>query len=189
MKTSCRRLRICLLGVVIIGITLLLQGETYFVSVDGSGFSPASLTIQAGDTVQWENVDDFDFPHTTTSTLDLLDPDYWNYLLSGLGDTAAKTFYTPGVFSYTDQADVGIGTITVNPALAPVINLEAPRLEAGQFLFDVTGLTVGKSNVLFFSTNLTTWVAQATNVAADVSMTFTNPISSGSQFYRVAEMQ
>jgi plastocyanin len=167
----------------------LMQGEAHFVFVDDSGFSPSELTIQAGDTVQWENVDESDFPHTTSSMLDLLDPDYWDGYMPGTGDTFPKTFNNPGEFHYYDKVDSGMGTIKVTSAVAPVINLESPRLVGGQFLFDVTGLTVGKTNVLLASTNLTAWTAVSTNVTDSATVTFTNAVTSGRSYFRVLELE
>jgi plastocyanin len=42
------------------------QPQTHTVIIEGAAFSPASLTIAAGDTVQWLNKDPY--PHTATST-------------------------------------------------------------------------------------------------------------------------
>jgi plastocyanin len=62
----------------LIAVGLPMHAETFYVTVNGSGFSPATLPVQVGDTVVWENSDQDDYPHTTTSTLAILDPDYWN---------------------------------------------------------------------------------------------------------------
>ena len=176
-------------AVVLVCATALMQGETHYVFVDDSGFSPSDLTIQVGDTVQWENVDEFDFPHTTTSTLTLLDPDHWDGYLPGTGDTFAKTFNNPGEFHYYDKVDVGVGMITVTSVAAPTITLAAPRVEAGLFLFEATGLTPGKTNVLLASTHLTTWTAVSTNLSDSATVTFTNAVTSGWSYYRVMELE
>jgi len=177
-----------LLVALLISAGLPLQAETYYVTVDDFGFSPATLTIQIGDTVVWENTDEEDFPHTTTSTLGLLQNGYWDGDLFSLGDTFQQIFTFADSFDYTDQGGPGTGTITVNPVVVtPVINLESPRLAGGQFLFEATGLTVGKTNVLLRSTNLTAWLPLSTNVAASASVTFTNA-ATGQGFYRVLEL-
>lgn len=189
MKKGLLRGLFALLITSLIAIGLPMQAETHYVTVDGSRFSPATLPVQAGDTVVWENVDQDDFPHTTTSTLTILDPDYWNGVMVGLGDTFAQTFNHVGSFSYTDQTGPAKGTITVNPAVVPPgINLESPRIMGGEFLFEATGLTVGKTNVLLLSTNLTTWLPVSTNTAASTSVTFTNTTDPGQRFYRVVEL-
>jgi len=175
----------------VFGLILLLalsaRAATFYVSVNDSGFAPATLTIAVGDNVVWENADDV-FSHTTTSTLAIFDPNYWNGLLVDLGDTFDRTFDQAGVFDYYDQLGSGTGTITVTQPVPPVIVLQAPRQVGNQFLFDATGFTVGKSNVLQASTNLTSWVAIATNVADTASMTFTNSTGVPRRFFRVLEL-
>jgi|GEM_PF-2719761 len=165
------------------------HGGTYQIMVDGSGFSPSTLPVQVGDTVVWENVDQDDFPHTSTSTLAIFDPNYWNGVMVGLGDSSAHTFNNVGSFTYTDQTGPGRGTITVNPAVVtPGINLESPRITGGEFLFEATGLTTGKTNVLLSSIDLTTWLPISTNTAASTSITVTNAVDPGQRFYRVVEL-
>ena len=162
-----------------------IEAETHYVTVDGSGFSPPTLEIQAGNTVIWENIDETDYPHTTTSTLQPTDPNYWNGYLVSLGDTFSQTFNNPGTFYYTDQVDAGTGTIIVSQAVTS-ISLQSPRIEGGQFLFEGAGLTVGKTNVLLSSTNLTTWLP-TTNLTTSSTTTFTNALQ-GQQFFRVVEL-
>ena len=72
---------------------------------------------------------------------------------------------------------------------APIIILESPRIEGGQFLFDATGLTVGKTNVLEHSASLGQWTAISTNIAAATSMTFTNSVTPGAHLFRVIELE
>ena len=168
-------------------IGLQIQAAVYYVGVDGSGFSPATLPIEVGDTVIWVNNDDT-FPHTTTSDLPFFNANYWDGTLVDQSDTFSQTFNNAGTFTYRDQLDIGTGTIIVSvPSATPVITLESPRLTGGQFLFEATGLTVGKTNVLLSSTNLTSWTSIRTNVAAGSSMTFTNATSPGQRFFQVME--
>lgn len=259
--------------------TPLARATTHFVSVDGSGFSPANLSIAVGDTVVWVNNDEL-FSHSATSDLSPLNADYWNALLLDYQDTFAKTFNNAGTFTYRDQLDVGTGSITVsgsanqppevsitNPApyaifAAPamftveisvqdldgpgiaaveflvdgvsqgfvfaepfafaVTNLAAgehtmtaiaadglgaqasdsilitvnpakvllcnPRIAGGFFLFEATGLTVGKSIVVQTSTDLSQWDSRSTNTAASAAITITNTISPGHQFHRVIQL-
>ncbi len=68
------------------------------------------------------------------------------------------------------------------------VSLSAPRIAAGQFLFDVIGLIFGKTNVLQASTDLSLWQPAQTNIAASTSMTITNPIVSGAPFYRILQL-
>jgi len=72
----------------------------------------------------------------------------------------------------------------------PIIALAAPRLVAGTFQFDVSGLVVGKTNLVETLTDLssTNWVAVATNIAASSSMTFTNSIGNNAAFFQVIQL-
>jgi plastocyanin len=168
-------------------IALPAEAATRYVTVNGPSFSPATLTIAPGDTVVWENTEDF-FPHTTTSDLSLSDPNCWDGLLVGQGDTFDHTFNSPGTFTYHDKLDSGTGTITVSLPAPTGIVLESARQEGSQFLFAATGLTAGKTNVLQASTNLTSWVAVTTNVANNPSLTFTNATTLPARFFRVVEL-
>jgi hypothetical protein len=77
--------------------------------------------------------------------------------------------------------------INITVSNAPAIALSAPRMAGNQFLFDVAGLTVGKTNVVQYCTNLSTmtWTSTATNVATSSSKTVTNALSSGLRCYRI----
>ncbi len=68
-----------------------------------------------------------------------------------------------------------------------MLQLTNPELVNGQFVFTATGLSVGQTNVLQSSTNLITWVARQTNVAASISMNLTNSVSDARNFYRLIE--
>jgi plastocyanin len=46
-------------------------GTTHTISMDGTTFKPASLTIVLGDSVMWKNEDPF--PHTATATAGAFD--------------------------------------------------------------------------------------------------------------------
>jgi len=163
------------------------EATLHNVTVNGSSFSPAILTIDVGDTVVWENLDDTS-AHSTTSDLPPSNPNYWNGLLVNSGDTFGLTFNIVGTFTYHDQLDSGTGSITVLKPAPPVINLASVRNEGGQLLFAATGLTVGKTNVLQASTNLTGWLPIQTNVAANASMTFTNATALPRRFFRLVEL-
>ena len=134
-------------------------------------FSPSSLTINAGDTVTWINEDDV-FSHDANSTTGL-----WGTGAVELGESVTLTFATPGTYPYRDSLlyFLGmVGTLTVNEP-PPGPKLIAPLLlPNGSFRFTLTNLTVGKTNVIEMSTNLLTWSPQATNVAAGISLDFTN---------------
>jgi plastocyanin len=168
-------------------LTAHLPAETHYVAVDDSGFSPSILNINVGDTVVWVNYDDF-FPHTTTSDLDVMDPDYWTYYFTDYEEEFQKTFNNPGTFTYSDQVEANLGTIIVNTGSVPEITLLSLRLEGGMFLFEANGLTPGKSHVLETSTNLVQWLPASTNLATAGSFTFTNAANQAAKFFRVVEL-
>ncbi len=90
------------------------RSATYNVLVDGSGFSPATLPINVGDTVVWVNNDDNDDAHTATSDLSPTKQDYWNAYLFNYEDFYAKTFNNAGTFTYRDQLTGNTGSIVVS---------------------------------------------------------------------------
>ena len=76
-----------------LGSLEMARGATHLVAVADFAFSPATLTITAGDTVTWTNEDQV--AHTATSTAGAFD--------SGLldqGDSFSFTFATPGTYDY-----------------------------------------------------------------------------------------
>lgn len=77
-------------------------------------------------------------------------------------------------------------TVTVTGG-APVA-LNSSRLTAGQFLFDVTGLTAGKTNIVLVSTDLASWTPVQTNIASSASFTVTNTTALARQFYRILQL-
>ena len=171
----------------LIAAALPLRADTFYILVDDFAFSPATQTIQVGDTVTWINNDGNDFPHTTTSTLPFGNANYWNGLLAGVGDDFSHTFANAGTFTYTDQSGSGTGTIMV--ATAPTaITLDAPRIVSGKFIFNAAGLAAGKTNVVQASTNLISWTAISTNVATGATATFTNPASVPTRLFRVLQL-
>ncbi len=102
-------------------------------------------------------------------------------------DLAAGS-YTLTVIAYdnvgaTTSASI---TITVQP-----ITLSALNLAAGQFSFNATGLTAGKTNIVQASTDVASpanWVAISTNVAAGSSESFTNSVSGDRGFFRLLQL-
>jgi plastocyanin len=175
-----------LLGLFVYG-AVFPQAATYFVGVRDSGFSPSSLTITPGDEVIWVNLDG-QF-HTTTSTLNPTNPDYWNVWLLDEDDAFGKVFNTIGEFAYYDQFTSKTGLIIVTGAVTPEITLNTPRLENGAFHFEVSGLTPGRFVVLEASTNLTSWSGLSTNFITAAPMSFTNVAAGTRSFFRVYETE
>ncbi|HBA84476.1 MAG TPA: hypothetical protein DCZ95_10315 [Verrucomicrobia bacterium] len=153
--------------------------ETYHVGVNGSIFSPASLSIYVGDTVVWEN--DEGFPHTTTSDLSVSNANYWSGVMEGQLDTFLHTFHSAGTFTYHDEMGFGAGLIGVTPSAT----LGPPQKQDSRIVFDATELAVGSTNVLQASTDLAGWIALSTNVAGSASMTFTNATGLSPSFFRL----
>jgi plastocyanin len=188
MKTGVFLRTSFLVGAILVAANFPTRAESYYVAVDDRGFLPATLNVNAGDTVVWINTDEF-FSHSTTSDLQFPDPDAWHAILIDFEDTFVKTFINAGTFTYKDQLDTGTGTIIVTSVnQAPEITLASPRVMDGQFLFEATGLTVGKANVMEFSTNLVHWTAMRTNLADSLEMTFTNNFNPGARFFRVHQL-
>lgn len=171
--------------------TILLAGiqgvhaATHLVNVTDAGFSPSALTIEMGDEVVWINGDG-EF-HTITSHLPPLNVDYWNAVLFDEGDAFGKVFQQVGEFTYSDNFTGRSGSITVTASGSAGIKLAAPRIENGQFLFEISGLTPGYFAVLEASTNLTTWSGISTNLVTTPLVTFTNTAAGPGTFFRVYE--
>lgn len=104
--------------------------------------------------------------------------------------SASVTNLTAGAYTLIAVATDTRGWSETNAIAVTVssptsINLSAPRVSGSQFLFDVAGLTVGKTNVVQTSVNGETWLAIKTNVATAASAVITNAVSPGPRFYRV----
>jgi hypothetical protein len=149
--------------------------------------APATFTIQAtaSDTTD-DYVSDIQFfLGTSTSTNSITDVVAAPY-------TAPVTSLAAGTYTLIAVATDSRGAQATNSITITIssgsINLTAPRISAGQFLFNVTGLTVGKTNVLQTSTNLISWMPAQTNIAANISIMLTNGIVSGLHCYRILQM-
>lgn len=187
MKTGFSGWSFILIAGLVISTGMSVRSDTVNVGWDSdSGFSPNTVTINVGDTVSWTD-NDPDFPTQVTSDNTFGQPNYFQFILANQDDVSEVKFDTAGTIGYSDNYGHS-GLITINEVVAVTITLSSPRLSGGAFLFDAAGLTVGKTNVLEVSTNLTGWTAMATNMAAGSSMTFTNSVISGSQFYRVIQL-
>lgn len=178
---------LCLITAWLLLPALPIRAETFYVGWDSDdGFSPSAVTISLGDTVVWADNDDT-FPTQVTSDNSFGQPNYFQFDLLEEGDTYGVTFNSTGTIGYSETFGA-TGSITIVNPVSVSITLSSPRLAGGQFLFDATGLTVGKTNMLEISTNLSGWTAIETNVAAGDTATFTNSVDSGYQFYRVTQL-
>lgn len=99
---------------------------TQTVQIVKSGFTPASATITAGDTVTWKNADSVD--HQVVAN----DGSFASPVLKP-GDTFSETYSKAGTFKYHDAlATTKKGTITVKaPAASVTLSAAAPTVIYG----------------------------------------------------------
>jgi len=142
------------------------------------------VEINLGDTVVWVD-NDPDFPTYVTSDVNFGQPNYFKIPLIEEGDARGFDFNYLGTFGYHDDWGHN-GSVTVTAA-AQTINLVTTGISGNKFLFDATGLNTSKTYVVETSTNLVVWNPIQTNVASSSSMSFTNPVSAGSHFFRLQE--
>jgi plastocyanin len=101
-----------------------------------------------------------------------------------------------GTYVLTAIAYDNVGATTTNSITIHVGNLlpivsNAPRIVARTFRFDVSGLTIGRTNIVEATTNLASamsWTLLATNVASSSTMSFTNPAGSDRRFFRLVQL-
>lgn len=150
--------------------------------------APATFTIQAtaSDTVD-DYVSDVQFFLGTGDSTNSIEDVYSAPFITTVTDLAAGTYVLLAVATDSRGAQA-TNAVTITVGAAAVVNLNAPRVFADQFLFDVTGLTSGKTNVLQTSTNLLSWQPAKTNIAANTAMTITNMPSLGPHFYRILQL-
>ena len=90
-------------------------GTPQHVDIRDFFFSPATLTIVAGDTVEWEVIEECCLQHTVTRTAA---PNTWNSGPLALEQTFTRVFPSSGTFSYFCSPHQGIGmpgSIIVRP--------------------------------------------------------------------------
>jgi amicyanin len=133
-----------------LGSIEIARGASHAVTISDFAFTPATLTVTAGDTVTWTNDDPI--VHTATSTTGAFDS----------GDLVQKasysvTFTTPGTYEYlctphptmTGRIVVEAAAAAPTPAGGPLpdvaMRLELPRTTAfltGLLLVGAAGLVV-----------------------------------------------
>ncbi|MGH7991814.1 MAG: Ig-like domain-containing protein, partial [Limisphaerales bacterium] len=116
------RFSVLSVGAILYGHAILIYGANYQVTTSGFTFVPSALTINAGDSVTWVNLQSGD--HTTTSA---------NSLWNSSSDGFTFTFNDSGTYNYfciTHQSLGMKGTITVNvaapPNVPPTVNITGP---------------------------------------------------------------
>jgi hypothetical protein len=153
------------------------------VNVRGSGFSPASVTINVHETVWFYVVDD-NGPYCVQSTIGAWTPWY----LFDEGDGFGLTINEAGDYYYRDIFTYHTGVIHVGEA-PPDITIESIGIVGGQFECHVTGAPLGTQVVLESSTSLgtTNWVPLQTNTVNSATVSFSQPVIAGAHFFRVVQ--
>lgn len=125
----------------LLSCALPAKGATVTNFMGNNFFNPATMTINAGDTVMWINQG---VPHTTTQVPNSGSP-VWNSGFVGSGQSFAFTFPTAGTFSYTCLFHSGQnGTIIVQSVnQPPSVSISSPTngtkvLAAGNFVVSAT---------------------------------------------------
>lgn len=178
VKGSLHATSALILGFLSVGVSLA-HGSNNVSWESTLGFDPNSIIVSPGDTVYFSDIDLHGFSVTIT--------------ISGMSSfslspyhSRAVTFPTIGTFSIASNFG-DVAQVMVQP---PPIALSNPRLSGNQFLFDVTGLSAGKTNVVLYCTNVSSgvWVPLLTNTATASSQTLTNPLVLSRRFYRLYQI-
>jgi plastocyanin len=129
-----------LVPVLSLSLATPVRAVTHAVGVFDGSFSPATLTITAGDTVTWTNEDDS--PHTVTAAGGAFDSGNLD-----VGGSFTFTFTEPGTYPYVcAYHDEMQATIVVEPASgpAPAAPAHAPA-SASQPAGDTQGATAASA--------------------------------------------
>jgi plastocyanin len=150
--------------------------------------APATFNLQAtaSDTAD-DYVSDVQFYLGTSDGTNALEDVFTAPYSTTVTDLPAGTYFLIAVTTDSRGAQA-TNAITITVGSVGPVTLAAPRISAGQFLFNVTGLTTGKTNLLQTSTNLLSWKSANTNIAASASMTVTNVPSSGPHYFRILQL-
>jgi len=150
--------------------------------------APATFQIQATATDTADDyVADVQFLLGTSEATNSIEDVTTAPFQTSITDLAAGTYVLLAVATDSRGAQA-TNAVTITVGAAPVVNLSAPEISAGEFHFAATGLTPGKNIVLLTSTNLISWQSVQTNLAANSAMTITNPVGTGTQFYRILQL-
>lgn len=166
---------------VLVGLSLVTGLEAYAATVNlfQTAFSPTPVTINAGDTVTFHDVDGFPQILQTSGT-----SDQFRGPLLLQGQNFSHTFQTPGVDFYQNLAFNGpnganlgpTGAIVVRPATGPAtidVNLTLNTV-------DLSPLTIVAGDTVVWHNNKFVNVLQSTTGSADTFLS--KPIFPGSPF-------
>jgi hypothetical protein len=157
--------------------------------VDNAVFpEPATFIVQAtpSDTAD-DSISDVEFFLGTSDSTNSIEDVFSSPYSTGITNLAAGT-YTLLAVARDSHGWTATNAITVTVTAGATVSLGSPRLAAGKFLFDVTGLTVAKTNIVQVTTNLVAWTSVKTNIAVSAAMTVTNAATAPRQFYRVLQL-
>jgi hypothetical protein len=99
--------------------------------------------------------------------------------------------YVLSVIAYDNVYATATNQVTITVVNPLPILLKSFRMTGGIFRFDVSGLTIGKTNIVEATTNLssaTGWVLLTTNVATAGTMSFTNPATIRQRLFRLVQL-
>jgi plastocyanin len=138
---------------------LTSEAATFQVQVGQGGqkFTPKDLTINVGDTVQWNWAGNH---HSSTSGTPGFPDGKWDSGILNSGATFSFTFSTAGSLPYycTPHGSLGmVGSITVNSSALPTVSIvvndgsasEVPSSDAGRMTISRTGDTTADLTVLY----------------------------------------
>lgn len=113
----------------IIAVALLQssQSANVEVKIENFAFAPSSVTIKAGDSVTWRQIDSIQ--HTSTSGNPPVGDGRWNSGLLSAGQSFSRTFTEAGTFRYFCQPHPAmVGTVVVQAAQAeaPTVSITSP---------------------------------------------------------------
>lgn len=100
-----------LLAICFAAFALVATAQDHFITVQSNFFSPDELTIQLGETVQWENLGGFHNVNGTQETYPDNPEGFGNGSASSASWTYQYTFNTPGVYEYQCDPHVGLGMV------------------------------------------------------------------------------
>jgi plastocyanin len=163
-------------------VTVVASNAATNVDIVNFAFSPANVTINAGQTVQWTWVSD---DHSSTS--DAGDTTMWDSGIQNTGYVFTNTFPSGGTFPYFCVVHGFTGSVTV-------LSSSPSLLTAAQFILPSTfqfaySAGVGQSYVVERSSDLALWTPLVTNMASSNPVMFRDTNApAGSSFYRIVQL-
>jgi len=99
--------------------SILSQAQDHIITLQGMSFTPQVLTINAGETVQWDNTSGFHNVNGSLTNYPANPEGFFNGPAANAPWNFSQTFTLPGTYNYHCDVHVGsgmTGTITVLPA-------------------------------------------------------------------------